>query len=114
MAAIGAYLADTDAAARRLATSWQQSFLRLRRGHPGLLPPPVDALDWSDLEQAMVEHAGREAIIGSPATARERLLAFLARTQVDEVMFTSAIYDPVARHRSFELLAGLREDAAEL
>lgn len=115
MAAIGAYLADTDVAARRLATSWQQSFLRLRRGIPGLLPPPVDSMDelWDESEKAMVEHAGREAIVGSPATAHARLLAFLARTKVDEVMFTSAIYEPAARHRSFELLASLREEGTD-
>jgi luciferase family oxidoreductase group 1 len=116
LAAIGAYLAATDAEARQLATSWQQSFLNLRRGHPGPLPPPVETMDgrWSALEQAMVEHAGREAIVGSPATARRQLLAFLERTRVDEVMFTSAIYEPAARHRCFELLAALRDDTRDL
>ena len=47
LAAIGAYLADTDAEATRLATSWQQSFLALRRGHPIPLPPPVDKISLS-------------------------------------------------------------------
>ena len=110
MVAIGAYVADTDEEARRLATSWQQSFLNLRRGHPSLLPPPVESMDgrWSPLEQAAIEHASREAVIGSPATVRRRIEAFLERTHVDELMFASAIYDPAARHRSFELLARLR------
>ena len=32
--------ADTDAEAALLATSLQQSFVNLRRGMPGMLPPP--------------------------------------------------------------------------
>src|SRR5437764_4066571 len=36
--------ADTDEEARRLFTSYQQSFLNLRRGHPTPVPPPRD--DW--------------------------------------------------------------------
>lgn len=32
--------ADTDAEARYLASSWQQSFVNLRTGRPGRLPPP--------------------------------------------------------------------------
>jgi luciferase family oxidoreductase group 1 len=39
---IGVCAADTDDEARRLFTSSQQQFLALRRGNPGLLPPPVD------------------------------------------------------------------------
>lgn len=107
MAAIGVIAADTDAEARRLFTSQQQSFLKLRRGNPGLLPPPVDDLDTvgSALEQEMVNRAFREAVVGSPATVKRGLEAFIARTQVDELMVTGAIYDHAARRRSLELTA---------
>jgi hypothetical protein len=40
---------------------------------------------------------------------RPKLAAFLARTQVNEIMFTAAIHDHAARVRSFELLKGLQE-----
>ena len=52
MACIGVYAADTDREAARLFTSLQQSFLNLRRGTPGQLPPPVDDMGtvWSLLE----------------------------------------------------------------
>ena len=39
IACIGGFVAETDAAAARLVTSWQQSFVNLRRGAPGPLPP---------------------------------------------------------------------------
>ena len=115
MAAIGVVAADSDAAAARLFTSLQQSFVLLRRGTPGLLPPPVDTMDgrWTPVEQAGVEHAFREAVIGSPATVRRGLAAFLRRTGVDELMVTAAIHDHAARLRSFELVAQIRETLPE-
>ncbi|HTL67476.1 MAG TPA: LLM class flavin-dependent oxidoreductase [Lacunisphaera sp.] len=111
MAAIAVVVAETDAAAARLFTSIQQSFVLLRRGTPVPLPPPVDRMDglWTPLEQAGVEHAFREAVVGSPATVRAGLRAFLARTRVNELMITAAIHDHAARLRSFELAAEIRD-----
>jgi luciferase family oxidoreductase group 1 len=111
LAAIGVVAADTDAAAARLATSLQQSFVLLRRGRPAPLPPPVNSMDgfWTAAERAGVEHAFREAVIGSPATVERGLAAFLRRTKVDELMVTAAIHDQAARLRSFELVAQVRD-----
>ena len=113
MAAIGVVAADTDAAAARLATSLQQSFVLLRRGTPGPLPPPVESMDgrWTPLEKAGVEHAFSEAVVGSPATVRRGLEAFLRRTRVNELMVTAAIHDQTARLRSFEIVAQIRDQS---
>ncbi|MES1167313.1 MAG: LLM class flavin-dependent oxidoreductase, partial [Pseudomonadota bacterium] len=77
MAAIGVVAADTDAAAARLATSLQQSFVLLRRGTPAPLPLPVDSMDglWAPHERAGVEHAFSEAVVGSPETVQRGLEA---------------------------------------
>jgi luciferase family oxidoreductase group 1 len=111
VAAIAVFAADTDAEAARLFTSLQQSFVQLRRGTPGPLPPPVDRMDglWTPAEQAGVSHAFREAVVGSRATVQRGLAAFLRRTRVDELMVTAAIFDPAARLRSFELVAQIRD-----
>jgi hypothetical protein len=111
MAAIGVYAADTDAGARRLFTSQQQAFLNLRRGRPGLLPEPVDSMDglWNPMEAAGVNHAFREAVVGSPETVRKGLAALIKRTGVDELMVTSAMHDHSARVRSMELIAAVRD-----
>lgn len=107
MPCIGVCAADTDEEARRLFTSAQQGFLNLRRGQPGPLPPPVDAMDelWTPAERTMVERAYRYAAVGSPDHVRERMQAFIARTSADELMITSQIYDHAARLRSFEIAA---------
>ena len=111
MAAIGVYAADTDAAAARLFTSQQQGFANLRRGTPGPLPPPVDSMDglWSRPEAAMVNNAFREAVVGSPATVKQGIEKFLARTKVDELMVVAAIFEHAARLKSFELVARVRD-----
>ena len=110
MAAIGFFAAETDREARRLFSSWQQSFLNLRRGEPGLLAPPVDDITAlaSPAELAGINAAFREAIVGSPATVQKGVEDFLERTGVDELMLTSAIYDQGARKRSFEIAAEIR------
>ena len=102
--------ADTDAEARRLFSSLQQSFVALRTGMPGPLPPPVDDMD-SRLDasaKAMLAQALACAAVGSPATVKSGLEAFIARTGADELMITSSIFDHVARRRSFEITAEAR------
>lgn len=115
MACIGVFAAETDAAAARLFTSMQQSFVNLRRGRPGPLPWPVETMDgrWTALERAGVDAALAEAVVGSPATVARGIGAFLERTRVDELMVTGAIHDHAARLRSFELIAEVRASLAD-
>ncbi len=99
----GLFAAETDAEAKRLATSAQLMFLNLVRGRPGELPPPVDAMPWSAPERAAVAERMRYSAIGSPATLRAKFQEFLAETSADEIIVTAQIYDHAARLRSFEL-----------
>ena len=94
--------------ARRLFTSVQQAFVNLRLGRPGKLPAPVEGY-YERLDGAargMVDAALACSAVGSPETVRAGLDAFIARTGADELMVTSQIWDPAARVRSIELLAG--------
>ncbi len=114
MACVAVFAAETDAAARRLFTSLQQSFVNLRRGSPGPLPPPVDSMEgrWTPIERRGVEHAFGEAIVGSRETVRAGIAAFLERTRVDELMVTAAIFEQEKRVRSLEIVAEVREELA--
>lgn len=101
--------ADTDAQAQHLATSAFQRVLRLRRGQPILVPPPVASMDglWSEPERQMVvEHFGA-AIIGGPETVGRKLREFIAATQADELILHSEFYRHEDRLRSYEIVADL-------
>jgi luciferase family oxidoreductase group 1 len=108
MLALNVVAADTDAEARRLFTTQQQSFVRLRRGQPGLVPPPlaraedIDAFCTPD-ERRGVDRALACAVVGSPATVRAGVADFIARHRPDELMLTANIFDHALRVRSFEL-----------
>jgi luciferase family oxidoreductase group 1 len=106
--------ADSDAEARKQFTSQQQSFINLRRGMPGQVPPPIDDIDayWSEGEKAMVEHSLACSFVGSAATVESGLKQFLQATRPDELMITAHIYNQEARLRSIEIVAGVRERLA--
>jgi luciferase family oxidoreductase group 1 len=108
MVAANVIAAATDGEARRLFTSAQQSFLNIRRGSPGQLPPPVDDIEAyfaSPAERAMLNQTLSCSFVGSPDTVLRGLQAFLDQTQADELIATGHIYDHLARLRSFELIS---------
>ncbi len=107
MAGVPLIAAESDTEARRLATSALQRHLRLIRGEAVFVPPPVDSMDrlWTAPERFAVESKLAVAAIGGPATVRSRMSEFLEQTQVDEVIFTSDLYDHRLRLRSFEIAA---------
>lgn len=114
MVAVNVFAADTDREALRQFTSLQQAFLNLVRGRPGLIPPPVDAMDglWSEAERFHVERMTRISAVGSPETVHERLAAIASETGADELILANQAYDHTARLRSFELAAGSFEAQA--
>ncbi|TWJ08809.1 LLM class flavin-dependent oxidoreductase [Altererythrobacter ishigakiensis] len=105
MVAMNVFAAETDQEAELLASSQQQSFVRLRSGNPGKLPPPI--AEYADIlpapAQAMLEHLSQAAAVGSPATVKEKIAAFVERTKADEIIVCGATYDPEARMRSLDL-----------
>ena len=105
MAAMTVICAETDDEAELLASSQDQSFVRLRSGDPGKLPPPVPGYRETLPEgaRAMLEHLGQARAVGSPETVRESLARFVERTRADEIIASGATYDPAARRRSLEL-----------
>ncbi|WP_333838646.1 LLM class flavin-dependent oxidoreductase [Novosphingobium sp.] len=105
MAAINVLCAPTDAEAEFLATSQDQSFVRLRSGDPGKLPPPIagyrDTL--AAPQRATLDHFRQVSAIGSPETVRAGLEAFQRRTGADELIVAGATFDPALRRRSLAL-----------
>lgn len=116
MAGINVLVAPTQAEAERLFTTSQQMIARVHTGRPGPLDPPVD-----DLASVVPAHVlaltadfHRIRAVGTPEQVVERLEAFIAEYDLDELIVTTYTYDPALRRRSFELLAeawGLTPDA---
>jgi luciferase family oxidoreductase group 1 len=111
MVAANIIAADTDAQARRLFTSLQQSFIKLRRGNPGPLAPPIDDIDaWaSPAERAGLDHSLIYSFVGAPETVARGVQSFLKATQTDELIVSGHIFDHGARLRSYELAARVRD-----
>ncbi|BAF87522.1 flavin dependant oxidoreductase [Azorhizobium caulinodans ORS 571] len=109
MVGVPVVVAETDAEARRLFTSTQQSFTHMFRGTRGQLPPPIDDIEtyWTPMEKVQVQGMLGRAIVGGPATVETGLKALIAETQADELMVASAIFDHSARLRSYEILSTL-------
>lgn len=98
---------ETDAAARRLATSQQMSFAGFVRGERGLMQPPIDDIEtyWSPAEKATASSMLACSVVGGPDAVRWGLDAFVARTGADELMVVSDVYDTAERLRSLERIA---------
>ena len=103
------FAADTNDEAKYLATSWQQSFVQLRSGHPGRLPPPVEGYVESLPPQGreLLDHVLACSAIGAPGTVADRIRAFIADTGADELILTGNMYDHAARLHSLEIAAGM-------
>ena len=114
MLAMNVVAAETDVEAWRLATTQFQSFLRLIRGTPGQMQPPVENMDelWTPQEKAAVESKLGGSIIGNAATVRNGLEKILGETQADELMINAMIFDHKARIRSYEIVADVWKSKA--
>jgi luciferase family oxidoreductase group 1 len=110
MLGLNVVAAESDGEAQHLFTSLQQAFINLRTGRPGPLPPPVDDIKpyLADPRlEAMLKSVLAVAQVGSPATVKQGLDAFIARHQPDELMVAGQIYEHEARKRSYAILANL-------
>ena len=109
MLGVNVIAAETDAEARWLLTSLQQAFVALRRGRPGPLPPPIERFDQQlePFERAQLDQVLSCSVVGSPATVRDGLSDFEARTGADELILVAQIFDHAARLRSYEITAAV-------
>lgn len=107
IAGFNIFAADTDAEADYLASSMQQAFVAIRTGQPIKLPPPVR--DYRGMlgaqENAILDQILSASAIGSAETVRAAVDRFIARTQVDEIIIASSMFDHEARKRSLEIAA---------
>ncbi len=109
MVGVNIIAADTDDEARRLATTQQMSVTDIFRGARGLSHPPIDDIDdyWTPTEKIQAQRMLACSIIGSPATVSRGVEQLLQRTQANELMIVSDVFDHQKRLRSYQLIAEL-------
>jgi luciferase family oxidoreductase group 1 len=107
MCGFNVFAADSAEEAELLASSQQQAFVALRSGVPRQLPPPVAGYRETLGPQgnAILDHVLRCSAVGTRDTVARQIQAFVERTQVDELMIASSIYDHEARKRSMTITA---------
>ena len=112
MAGVNVIAADTDAAAAKTATSIQQLFLGIVSGRRKLLQPPVDDMKtiWTDAEAFQVQQMLAYSFIGNKDTIKNTMQLFVEKTNVNEVMATSHIYDQEARLQSYSIFAEVMKE----
>jgi luciferase family oxidoreductase group 1 len=107
MCGFNVFAADSAEEAELLASSQQQAFVALRSGLPRQLPPPVAGYRETLGPQgnAILDHVLRCSAVGTRDTVARQIQAFVERTQADELMIASSIYDHEARKRSMTITA---------
>lgn len=107
MVGVNVIAAETDAEARRLATTQQMAIVDMFRGRRGPSRPPIDDIEtyWTQAEKLQVQSFLSRSIVGSVETVRAGLRALLSETGADELIVVCDVYDHAARVRSLELIA---------
>jgi len=111
MACVNVIAADSDEKAELLATSFKKLFLGIITGHRELLQAPFNPdEDFMDpMEEAALQQMIAYSFIGGPEKVKEGLQQFLDKTQVDELMITSPIYDHKDRLHSYKIASDLNK-----
>ena len=113
LACINVITADSNEKAQHLATSFYQLALGMVRNKRRPLPPPIDSMDdvWSEAEKAAIQQMMRYSFVGDTKTVNEGLQLFTNKTNVNEIMVASHIYNLDDKLRCYELIAPLFKSA---
>ncbi len=105
--AVRVVCADTAAEARRIASSFALQRLRMEQGRLGRVPSVQEALvyPYSEAELARVEAILAQGFVGNPEQVKTRLTELATALEIDELVVVTITHDPLARRRSYELLA---------
>lgn len=109
IACVNVIAADSDEEAARLATSFKRLFLGIITGNRQQLKPPINPDNFMDpMEEAALQQMIAYSFIGGPEKVKRELQEFLDKTQVDELMIATAVYEHKARLHSYEIIGNLK------
>ncbi|WP_121966298.1 LLM class flavin-dependent oxidoreductase [Myroides sp. N17-2] len=112
MPCINAIVANTNAEADRLATSFHKMFLGIIRNDRKPLQRPCDSMEgnWTDYEEYIVRQKTYYSFIGDKTKVANELQEFYKGLEVDEIMITTPIYYTEDRIKSVELFSEVMKE----
>ncbi len=112
MPCVNVIAADTDEEANKLATSLYQMFIGIITGNRTRLQPPVDNMDdlWTQRERDASHQMLQLSFIGSPDTIKIKMKEFAEKTELNEIMVISNIFDQNAKLNSYQLFADIMKE----
>jgi len=112
MAGINVFIADTDEEADRIFTSLIRMFVGVLTGAREPIQPPTEMSD--DLKEMLhhptVYNMLKFSFVGSKQKVKDQLKIFLDRTNVNELIAVSAMYNIDDRLKSVRLFAEIMEE----
>jgi luciferase family oxidoreductase group 1 len=104
---INAICANTLEEAEFLATTELQKFLYIQRGDNRLLLKPTKDMSslWEPWEERTIKNKIRESIWGTPEIVKNGLEKLIKKTNANEIMINSWIYNPEDRIKSYKLIS---------
>ena len=104
---VWALAADTEGEARRLLMTrehWRVGFEKGLRT-PLLSPEAAASHPYTEAERSIIQRLRERAIVGTADQVASKLKELAALFGLDEIVINTWTYDPIARHRSYELIA---------
>jgi alkanesulfonate monooxygenase SsuD/methylene tetrahydromethanopterin reductase-like flavin-dependent oxidoreductase (luciferase family) len=100
-------VAETDAAAERIASSADLHYARRAKGeyYPLASPEEAAAYAYTPIDRERIARQRSRLVVGGVERVKNRLLSLIESTRADELMITTMVYDHTARRRSYEFLA---------
>lgn len=106
MVGVNVVCAASDEEATFLATSQQMGFANLVSGNMRLSQPPIDDIEsyWTPAVRRHVMQMLACSVVGSPETVRKGLQQLQEKTQADEFIIVSDVYDHQKRIESIRFI----------
>ncbi|CAH8285830.1 luciferase family oxidoreductase group 1 [Mariniflexile fucanivorans] len=115
MAGVNVIIADTEEEAQRLYTSLIRMIIGIFTGKRDYVQPPTAMTQElsETIKHPQIQQMLKYTFVGSKATVKEQVKAFLEQTKADELIAVTNIYDVKDRIRSYELFAEIMKELNE-
>ena len=112
MAGVNIIIAETDEEAQRLSTSLIRMIVGIFTGMRANVQQPTDMNDnlRDIMRNPQVHQMLKYSFIGSKATVKAQVKEFMEKTQADELIAVTNIYDINDRIRSYELFGEIMDE----